>query len=329
MTVADFFNTWPGMFLAQSFLHSLVAALLVDIALLSWNIEDPRVRLPFRVIVVVTPIFSFPFYQLAFPDRASGAFRLGALFDITRWLGIEIWGSLTAGLLFLLFLGFAAAVFILQELIPIIRHAASAEEDALSGETPAESSVVTSALAGIQAQDRKVLILDDAEPFIFSTTGRQPVICLSRGLVDRLDAEELKAAIAHEIGHIIRSRRPLMVLVFLLRILMFYNPVVLMEFRRIVQEEEKICDDFAAALTGNRAALAGALSKLSTVDESDLHGESGHDRLHVRLEEYSHSLLIDSRISRLEEPPPVRRFGSRAAFAVTVLTVACVNYFLV
>lgn len=329
MTVADFFNTWPGMFLAQSFLHSLIAALLVDIALLSWNIEDPRVRQTFRLIVIVTPILSFPLYQLFFPERGSQAFRSEAVFDMTRLLNLEIAAPLTVGLLFLLFLGFAVLVFLLQEMLPIVRHIVSAGGGDFNGAKPAEGSPVALALTELPAGNYDVLIIEDKEPLIFSTTGRQPSICLSSGLVQKLDAAELRAAIAHEIGHINRSRRPLMILVFLLRVLMFYNPVILIEFRRIVQEEEKICDDYAAGLTGRRDALAGALSKLSSDEEEVRDGGREPDRLHNRLEEYSHSLLMDSRIGRLESPPPRRLPGDGIVFAITVVTIAVTNYFLV
>lgn len=330
MTIADFFNTWPGMFLAQSFLHSLVAALLVDTALLAWKIENPAVRLPFRLMVIATPILSFPLFQLATPERGSAAFRLDALFDLNRWLNLGIWGPFSVGMLFLLFLGFAAAVFVLQEMIPIARHAAAAGEEDLDAAPPEPGTAVARAIDEIPGKHAPVLVIDDEEPVVFSSTGREPAIFLSSGLAEALTQEELKAAIAHEIGHIARSRRPVMVAVFLLRMLMFYNPVILMEFRRIVQEEEKICDDVAVRLTGSRAAVAGALRKFYYQDDRSGDPLPGADtRFRDRLEEFSHSLLIESRIARLEEDPPPPAGGIAPAFIMTLLTIAGINYFLV
>lgn len=331
MTIADFFNSWPGMYLAQSFLHSLVAALLVDIALLAWRIEDPVVRQPFRLIVITTPIISFPLFQFLSSERGTPAFRIDALFDINRWLNLNILGPVNVGLLFLLFLGFAALVFLLQEMIPILRHSSSSADGDIEAEPPGENSPVSRALAGLSGEKPAVLVINDEEPAIFSTTGKQPTIYLSSGLANLLEPEELRAAIAHEIGHIARSRRPLMVAVFLLRMVMFFNPVVLMEFRRIVQEEEKICDDVAVRMTGSRAALANALTKFYYGDESRDTSlpDAGEARLRDRIEEYSHTLLIESRITRLEEDVPPSPGSSVPAFAVTVLTIAGINYFLV
>ncbi|MDH4163748.1 MAG: M56 family metallopeptidase [Nitrospirota bacterium] len=329
MTIADFFNSWPGMYVAQSFLHALVAALLVDIALLAWKIEDPLIRQPFRLIVIITPIVSFPLFQLLSPERGSPAFRIDALFDINRWLNLSILGPVSVGLLFLLFLGFASLVFLLQEIIPIVRHSASSDEGGIEAESPAAGSSEALALAALPGDKPEVLVIDDDEPLIFSTTGKRPAIYLSSGLTRRLETDELRAAIAHEIGHIARSRRPIMVLVFLLRICMFFNPVVLMEFRRIVQEEEKICDDVAVQMTGNRAALASALSKFYYGDESREHSMPDGTQIRDRIEEYSHTLLIESRITRLEEDLPPSSGSGIPAFAITLASIAGINYFLV
>jgi len=37
---------------------------------------------------------------------------------------------------------------------------------------------------------------------------------------------------------------------YLLRVLLFFNPVAMIEFRRLAHEEEKVCDDIAIELTG-------------------------------------------------------------------------------
>ena len=317
------------MYLVQSFLHSLIAAFIVDTALIAWKIESPVMRQRFRLMVIITPLVSFPFYQIITPDRGSALFRLEALFDFVRWLNLEIWGVIPVGALFLLFLVFTAVIFVIQEMFPIIRHSISSDGPELSESPPEPGSPVARALESIPGQKPDVFILDDDEPVIFSSTGREPAVFLSRGLIGSLSGEELAAALAHEIGHIGRSRRPLMVLVFLLRILMFYNPIILMEFRRIVQEEEKICDDVAATLTGNRSALAGALRKFYYSDAGDQHHTMPDTpRLRDRIEEYSHTMLIESRITRLEEPPAPAMKGS-VAFIIVLVTILSINYYLV
>ena len=72
----------------------------MDQALRAWKINDPLIRQRFRLTVVLFPIFSFPFYQAINPDRGSVIFRLNALFDVNRWLNVELWGVISFGLLF-------------------------------------------------------------------------------------------------------------------------------------------------------------------------------------------------------------------------------------
>jgi Zn-dependent protease with chaperone function len=328
MNISSIFNAWPGMYLAQSFIHSLIAALIVDTALLAWKIEAPVIRQRFRLLVIVLPIISFPLYETITPERSSALFRLDAYFDIGRWLDLELWGAVPVGLLFLLFLVFTAVVFVLQEMLPIVRHTLSSSDGALEGARPEPESRVTSALEGLPGRKPEVFIIDDEAFAMFSSTGKDPAVYLSGGLVEKLTFDELRAAIAHEVGHIQRSRRPVMVLVFVLRVLMFYNPIILMEFRRIVQEEEKICDDVASSITGDRAALAGALRKFYNADEERTPVMQTASRLRDRLEEYSHTLLIEERITRLEEPAAPAA-NTSVAYIVVLMTILAVNYYVV
>jgi len=329
INLSAIFNSWPGMYLVQSFLHSLIAAFIVDTALIAWNIEAPVVRQRFRLMVLIMPIVSYPLYQILSPERGSALFRLDAVFDIGRWLNLELWGVVPVGVLFLLFLAFTAVIFVVQEMLPIARHTLTTGGDPLDTTVPEPESRVTRALESLSGMKPEVFILDDEEFVMFSSTGKQPAVYLSGNLVETLTLDELRAALAHEIGHIGRSRRPLMVIVFLLRILMFFNPIILMEFRRIVQEEEKICDDVAATLTGNRAALAGALRKFYYPDTGkQKHPMPDAPRLRDRIEKYSHTLLIESRITRLEEPPAPSMKGT-VAFFIVFVTILGINYYLV
>jgi len=318
------------MYLIQSFFHSLIAALVVDTALQAWNIEGPVIRQRFRLIVIIIPLISFPLYQLLNPARSGLTFRLDALLDANRWLNIEVWGVVPASLFFLLFLVFATAVFLFQEMIPIVRHAFASKDVAAERTRPAPGSPVVRALDALPGEKPDVFILDDNEFVLFSVTGRRPAVFLSSGLVRALTVEQLRAAMAHEIGHIRRSRRPLLVAVFLLRMLLFFNPVALMEFRRIVQEEEKICDDVAVAMTGNRAVLAEVLEKFYyTDDEENPVPMQNAPGLRDRLEEYSHTMLIESRITRLAADPAQQEGRRLPVFFLTLATVLFINYFVV
>jgi len=316
------------MYIAQSFLHSLVAALIVDTSLIAWKIENPVLRQRFRLLVVILPIITLPLYQVISPDRGTPLFRLDAVFDITRWLNLEIWGIVPVGVLFLLALVFSAAVFLFQELLPIVRHSASPAGSGFAVSRLDRGTPAAQALETLPGSTPDIFVIDDEECIIFSSTGKVPAIYLSRGLQENLTVDELRAALAHEISHIRRSRRPLMVTVFLLRVLMFFNPVILMEFRRIVQEEENICDDVAVGLTGDRQAMAGALKKFYDCETGGSPSLPDADRLQDRIEEYSHAMMIESRIARLESTPSQDANGA-VVFTIVLVTILLLNYYLV
>ncbi|PKL52583.1 MAG: hypothetical protein CVV37_00600 [Nitrospira bacterium HGW-Nitrospira-1] len=87
--------------MAQTFCHSVIAFIIVDRAMTLWNITNPLSRQRFQMMVVLLPVFSFPLYQLINPGRGSISFRLESLFDVNRWLNLELWGTIPLGVFFL------------------------------------------------------------------------------------------------------------------------------------------------------------------------------------------------------------------------------------
>jgi len=85
---------------------------------------------------------------------------------------------------------------------------------------------------------------------------------ISDSLLGLLDEEELKGALAHELVNIANTDRLKAWILFFMRALMFYNPVALVVFRAIINENEKICDDAAVETTGNPLAFASGLIKV-------------------------------------------------------------------
>jgi Zn-dependent protease with chaperone function len=319
-----------GMYIVQSICHSAVAAAVADISILAWKVNSPLLRQRFRVIVILVPIFSFPLYQAINPDRGSISFRLEALFDINKWLNLELWGKIPFGTLFILMLTITAIVFVLQEMIPVLRHVIESGKSAPVMEDPPDSPVLKNALEGLPGEKPDISIIDDDELILFSSTGREPNIFLSTGLLREFDAEQLQVAIAHEIAHIKRSRKPLLVLVFIFRVLMLFNPVALIEFRKTVQEEEKICDSIAVSITEKPQVLAEVLGKFRT-------GAQGNEGLGPvklssmanALERYSHDMLLQSRILRLKQETAYGAGEGWFQFAVTLVFIIFLNYFIV
>jgi Zn-dependent protease with chaperone function len=326
MSISTFFNSYTGMYITQAVFHSLVATLIADRALVIWNIGNPRIKQRFSLIAIIFPLFSFPLYQLINPDRGSLSFRLDTLFDSHRWFNLNIAGKFPLGILFISLLVITALVFFFQELLPVLKHLKEAKEAFPEGEKPGSESIVARAVEGLCDEPPDIYIFDE-EPFLFSRTGSRASIYVSTGLTEKLTLEELRASIAHEIAHIRRNKRPLLTVVFLLRVLMFFNPVVLFEFRRAVHEEEKICDDIAVSMTGKPEVLAEALRKFHPEHGSDDSDEMPQDGRSII--EHGHNLLLESRIRRLEKDYRQDQKSGWAVFVLVILFVTAVNYFVV
>lgn len=330
MDISGLFNSPYGMYITQSFCHAVIAAFIVDVSLEVWKIKEPLIRQRFRLIVILFPTVSFPLYQLINPERGSLSFRFGTLFDANRWMNLELWGRIPLGVLFLSLLVFTTVVFLLQEMIPIVRHTVEHHDIESVRVNPDDGSPMGKALTMLPDPRPDVFVIDDEEFVMFSSTGKRPAVFLSRGFAEILTVEELQAAIAHETGHITRSRRPLLVVVFLFRMVLFFNPVALMEFRRIAHEEEKICDSFAVSLTGKPRVLAETLRKFFYADdERNPVSEKQGQRLRERLEEYSHTMLVENRISRLEEGSGGKTGGEHSVFVITLVVILLINYAVV
>jgi len=330
MEFSALLNSYPGSYIVQSFYHSVIAAAVVEIAIKAWGIRNPRVRQRLLLIVIIFPVFSFPAYQIINPQRSSVSFRLESLFDSSRWLDMELLGLVPIRYGFFLMLFLTAVIFFFQELVPILRHTYETKGSEISGVQAGEQSPGAEAWKDLPVEKANIFILEEDDVILFSTTGKNGAIYLSSGLLHVLDKEQVRAAVAHEFAHVMRSRRPLLVVLFLFRVLMFFNPVVLMEFRRIVQEDEKICDDFAVSLTRNPNALADALRKLYLVEEEGTQGKTKTLMNEMEsLELYSHRLNIKSRITRLEKW--VANAGDKGWFATccAILVVLVMNYFIV
>ncbi len=330
MDMSSFFSSYPGTHIIQAFFHSLIAAVIVDRSIHAWSITDPRVRQRFRLIVILVPVFSYPLYQLINPERGSLPFRLSALFDSNRWLSLELWDMIPLSFVFALFLGTTAFIFIMQELIPILSHVAESRQSEMEWDHPQEGSPVLKAIENLEAGNVEVFIANDDDLLIYSTTGNNPAVFISSGLIEDLRPEDLRAAIAHELAHIRRSRRPLLILTYILRVLQFFSPATLVEFRRVVEDEEKICDDEAVALTGRPDALAEVLKKLRHGDEenSNSAGKNPSEMLRT-IESMSHDMLLQRRIQRLVSGAGKSDGSGWVRFSITLAVVLILNYYVV
>src|SRR5574341_1223931 len=263
-----------GMYAVQAVLHSVVASVLVDCAFIAWDIKAPSVKQRFRFIVIFVPLFSFPLYQLISPRRGDAYFRLESLTDSTKWFFLGPGNSSPFAVLFIIILAISSVIFIVQELLPILfqmrEQTRAADEPVAEALEGGMARKIALAVEGLPIDERSVEILNDDDLVLFSDTGLNPRIYVSTGLITSFTTEHLQAALAHEIGHIQRTRRPILIVAYILRMLMFYNPVTMIEFRKMAQEEENVCDDIAVALTGKPQALSEAVDRFRSAAEDPM-----------------------------------------------------------
>lgn len=331
MALSGFFNSFSGMCVVQSFFHSLMAAAVAEIAVKSFGIRNPRSRQRLFLAIVVVPVVMLPAYLLAGPYRDSVPFRAGALFDSGRWLSLEVLGIPLAGAVLILAFLVATLSFLFQELAPIVLQTLRPSHPDIAARDGGDDPAVRQALASLPGSSPPVFIVDDDDFVIFSTTGKHASITVSSGLVAALSVDQLRAALAHEIAHVNRSRLHLLPAMFFLRMAMFFNPVVLMAFRRAVQEDERICDEMAVSMTGDRAALADTLKTLYLAPDDAEAGGGRRSALRLAedMDRYSHRLNIESRIKGIAEEPGDADDGGWLAFASSFAVIAALNYFIV
>ncbi len=322
-------NSFAGQYVLQSLLHAFIAVVIVDFAIYFWKIKNPALRQKLRFIVVAFPVVSFPIYQLINPERGSPFFRLyEALFDINRWLTITLWDRIPLSVFLAVIIFFTIIIFMIQEFIPIIRHFFEHEdkEETMQFHDVQYQERIDRALYGLPADNVEISVIEDNDQFIYSTTGKASVIYITTGLIDDLSDDELKVALAHEVAHILRNRKPLLIIVFFLRIIMFYNPVTLIEFRRIVEDEEKICDDMAISWTQSPQVLIDTLNKFYIKEEKH---RDNKKKGFVSIEEYSHNMLIKSRIERIVMGNDNGGEGFWLKFSAVLLAIVIINYYVV
>jgi beta-lactamase regulating signal transducer with metallopeptidase domain len=91
----------------------------------------------------------------------------------------------------------------------------------------------------------------------------RPSIILPEHVVDRLDAADLASIVAHERAHIQRNDILGNLIQRLLEAALFFNPWVYVIGRRLVEEREAACDDWAVRLASNPERYASCLVGLA------------------------------------------------------------------
>ncbi|MEJ2695423.1 MAG: M56 family metallopeptidase [Candidatus Sulfobium sp.] len=327
-------DSYIGKYIVQSVFHSLVALLMVEMSLRIWQTESASERFMYRLQVIILPFIMYPVFQLINPARGSLYFvEDSAFFSSMRWLRLDLFGQVPFYFLFLAVLLAVSVLVVVQEVVPVVKH--SLDKNGEFPGTPASPEVkgmVEEMSTAMNIDNPSVFLLDKTTPVIYTTGTKSHSIVISRGLVRVFDERQLRSALAHELAHIVRRSNITTLLVFLVRICMFYNPVSLLEFRRIVQDDEHICDDITISVTRDPKALAAAL-KVFYAGPGRKSGGGEHvsvSALSDSIERSSHDLLLKERIARLENSDNLEyQQPGWGRYLLTLGAIVVVNYYVV
>lgn len=328
-----FLQTYAGMYLVQSVLHSLIAVFVVEISLLIWGIRRHATTYRYRLAVIFLPILMFPAYQAMNPARGSYYFRqYGAIFDSWRWLGLDVFGLPVFLVFFFMMLVATTAIVMSQELMPLMKRMRDRGDDISMSLRPDRDTVMLledlSRRFSLPLPD--VRIIDDEHPVMLTRGIKDHHIAVSTGLVRRLGRDRLRCALAHEMAHIARLSNMTSIAVYLFKTVMFFNPVSMLTFRKIVQDDEIVCDEMTAAYIGDPACMAETLRAFYSDMAPEHHGSA---EIRKALEEHSHNLLLKERIDHMEDiasgAPVINEEFNLRHFFLTSGVVAALSYFIV
>jgi Zn-dependent protease with chaperone function len=290
-----FLSSYPGMYITQAVLHSLIANTLVEFSLFAWGIRDHRARFRYRLLTLALPVLLFPVFQAFNPDRGDIFFRYeSALFNSHQWLSLSLFGIVPLYALFISSLVLVSVVFLCQEIVPILKSSSPETEIVSSGTDASLEEALDEACAGLAAEKPSVRVLDEDYPVLFTGGLRNHTLVISRFLLDRLSRPELISALLHELIHMKRGSSIKTQLIYILRMLMFFNLFSLIEFRRLVHDDEFICDSMTVAVTRDPMSLVRALEVFEDLPDTTFAG------MQSRLETHSHNALLRERIQHLQ-----------------------------
>jgi beta-lactamase regulating signal transducer with metallopeptidase domain len=318
------------MYLTQSVAHSIIAVILVELSFYAWEIRDHLAKFRYRLLVISLPVVMFPVFQVINPDRGSLFFRSdAALFDSQKWFSLELFSLVPVYVFFLAILALTVLLFFFQEIFPIAAETISKSESPPIVQNAKELDPVLDDLCRKVGVERPaVVVLDEDYPVLFTEGMKKHTIMISVHLLRNLSEDELRSALIHEIIHMKRSSSIKMQAIYVLRILMFYNPVSLVEFRRLVHDDEFICDRIAVSISHQPAALIRAIEAFFSHPEiEDAHGILS---IQDRLARHSHNVTLAERIRRIREehPSDMPRFNW-AHFLLTASAIVMISYSVV
>lgn len=323
-------------YVGQAILHAFIAGVVVETLVRVWRVRAPGLRLAFRLLVLAYPLVVLPAFFLLAPARGEEWFsERWAVFVARRWGEVGGWG-VGVGELGLVLLSGLGVILLLLDLLPflaerlrgrLLRFGIASDRS----EAVARELEKVAAAMGLTAPP--VLVLDRPAPVLLCAGVLRPTLILSRGTLEILDRQELRAALAHELGHLARCDPILGWLLIAGRAVMFFNPVVQVVARTVVRDMEWRADDLGVAATGDTLALTGGLVKLFRAGAQ----KRSLGRRRIRWAAFlavplarSRAAAIEKRCRRLLDQDPSGVVPlRRVRLALTGLALSCLLFFVV
>jgi Zn-dependent protease with chaperone function len=291
----------------QALLHAAIASLVIEALLRLWRVDEPGERLALRWVALLGPVVLTAGYLALVPGRSTAGFtERWALFSGAHWNELRMGGvGVASGATVIL--SVVGIALYLRDVVPFLAERVSREarDTGLPADHPAVVRVRES-LAGLPGsgpgRPATVTVVDLESPVLLCAGVDRTSILVSTGTLARLDDGELTAALAHEVSHLV-SRDPLMGWwLMMARTLQFFNPVVQIVARQVVQDVERRAD-LAVARQGRSRDLAGAVLRLSQAPEvhSDLALPSEGRHFAARIVSSAHRHATDNRSQLLFE----------------------------
>ncbi len=261
----------PEILLAHV-VQSAAAAGALGTLLAAWDVHRPSLRLKFWLLALILPAALLPLFAVAAPVRQSDPFRqYAALFVAARWTELPV-GSWRLGPVLASLVAALGLALYLRDLVPALRQGWRVRAPGVDGdprrEDVAQRLAAHAARFGV-APPETGLVPDDGLVYLCCRGFLSPSVVVSTGALAALSPDELDTALAHEVGHLSGRHLALGWGLIAVRSVLFFNPVAQVLGRTAVLEMERAADDAAAAATGQPAALASALGKLSVLSDND------------------------------------------------------------
>lgn len=268
-----------GEYLMLTILYSLIVFTMVEALLRLWLIREPTLVLRFKLLVLALPPFCAGTITLLFRDIGSvlTAHNL-VLFESEKWFHLIGDDQTTSWLLFFIVSVGGGTMFFSQTIMPTWRQYCRGKQQTLDAKYSPKLNKALRSLSHLSPHLPPVLVLKEHQPLAYVCGLRHLTVFLSTGLIEMLDEEELAAVLAHELAHIRKGDMWVTWIIFVLRGVMFYNPIATIAFNQISLQMEKACDEQVVLLTKKRLAYGSALLKvyratapsLTNLDERDL-----------------------------------------------------------